>query len=105
MQLSDLKPTELWAEFFHICTIPHGSGNIEALRTSLKKRAEDHGFQATEFEDSGNLLIIKPADAGFENAPTVCVQGHLDMVCSKNSASTHDFLKDAIKPQIAEIDG
>ncbi|KAH0572547.1 Aminoacyl-histidine dipeptidase [Spironucleus salmonicida] len=105
MQLADLKPKELWDEFFEICKIPHGSGNIDALRAFIRARAEQRGFKCVEDGEAGNLLIVKPADPGFENAPVICCQGHLDMVCSKRSDCAHDFIKDPIKPQISKVDG
>lgn len=34
---------------------------------------------------------------GGENAPTVILQGHLDMVCEKNASTEFDFDKDPIQ--------
>ena len=39
-------------------------------------------------------------DRGYENAPTVMLQGHMDMVCEKTPDSSHDFTKDALKLQV-----
>jgi dipeptidase D len=44
-----------------------------------------------------NVLISKPATAGFEHLPTVILQSHLDMVCEKNSDVVHDFENDPIE--------
>ena len=44
-----------------------------------------------------NIIIKKPATKGYENAPTVIIQGHMDMVCEKNRIQIHDFEKDPIK--------
>ena len=76
-----------------------------ALRKAIRARCEERGFKCVEEEEAGNLLIIKEADAGFEKAPVICLQGHLDMVCSKRSDCKHDFLKDPIQPRIETIDG
>ena len=38
----------------------------------------------------GNLVIRVPATAGREAAPTVILQGHLDMVCERDPASPND---------------
>lgn len=103
-QLDQLKPKEIWREFFEICKIPHGSGNIDALRTFLRQRCEAQGFKCSE-DDAGNLLVVKEADSGFEKCPTICLQGHLDMVCSKRADSNHDFVRDPIKPQLVTQDG
>lgn len=42
------------------------------------------------------MVIYRPASKGYENAPGVIIQGHLDMVCEKESGCTHDFTKDAL---------
>jgi len=47
-------------------------------------------------DNGGNLVVPVAASPGFENAPTVVLQGHMDMVCEKTPASTHDFAKDPI---------
>ncbi|RPJ81813.1 MAG: aminoacyl-histidine dipeptidase, partial [Acidobacteria bacterium] len=39
----------------------------------------------------------KPASRGWENAASVCLQGHLDMVCEKHPANPHDFSKDPLE--------
>lgn len=44
----------------------------------------------------GNVVINVPATEGYENAPGIIFQGHLDMVCEKPPGSTHDFSKDPI---------
>src|SRR3712207_8761581 len=36
----------------------------------------------------------------LEDAPTVILQGHLDMVCEKNKGVEHDFNKDPLKLKV-----
>ena len=43
------------------------------------------------------MIIWKAASAGYENAPTVILQGHCDMVCEKTPGSVHDFTKDPLE--------
>src|SRR4030042_5250586 len=45
-------------------------------------------------------LLWKPATPGREGAVGAILQGHLDMVCEKNSNKVHDFAKDPIKAEI-----
>lgn len=104
-ELNELEPKDLWQNFFFMCGIPHGSGNVTAIVQALKERAEAAGLKATIEASSGNLLIVKEADPGCENAPTVCLQGHCDMVCSKRATTEHDFLKDPIRPRLEMTDG
>lgn len=47
-------------------------------------------------DQANNLIIKKPASPGYENAPTVILQAHMDMVCEKNADVVHDFKKDPI---------
>ncbi|MFN4111210.1 MAG: aminoacyl-histidine dipeptidase, partial [Ignavibacteria bacterium] len=57
------------------------------------------GFEY-EQDSFGNILVRKPATPGYENRKTVCLQGHLDMVCEKNSDVQHDFENDPIQPYV-----
>ena len=41
--------------------------------------------------------IDVPATKGHEKAPITVLQGHLDMVCEKNSGTQHDFDRDPIR--------
>jgi dipeptidase D len=45
----------------------------------------------TIVDNVGNVIIKKPATAGFENRKTVVMQSHLDMVHQKNSDTVFDF--------------
>lgn len=46
---------------------------------------------------AGNLVVNIPGSVGMEKAPTVVVQGHMDMVCEKTPDSPHDFSRDPIQ--------
>ncbi len=97
--ISDLKPSLLWKYFEEILKIPHCSGNEEALGDYIvsvaKKLNLDHIRDKT-----GNVIVSKKATPGYEKAEGVILQGHLDMVCEKNSDVTHDFAKDPINMAI-----
>jgi len=58
--------------------------------------AAENGFEARTDEEK-NVLIEVPATAGYENAQTLVLQGHLDMVCEKAKGHEHDFDKDPIE--------
>ena len=47
-----------------------------------------------------NIIIKKPATKGYEEAPTVIIQGHMDMVCEKNIGTEHNFEKDPLKLEV-----
>lgn len=82
--------------FEQLSAIPRGSGREAKLSRWLQERAESNGF-LWRADKAGNLLIRVPASPGYESAPVVVLQGHMDMVCEKTPASPHDFLKDPIR--------
>ena len=82
--------------FEEISKIPRRSKNEEKIRAWLQDWAKEHQF-TSKTDATGNLLIKVPASAGYEDAPIVILQGHLDMVCEKRPESSHDFSKDPIK--------
>lgn len=94
--LKGLQPEKLWELFAQISSIPHGSKNEAVLAAYLRQVAEKAGFDIRQ-DDVGNLSISVPATPGYEKAPTVVLQGHLDMVCEKNEEVDFDFTKDAIR--------
>ncbi len=49
-----------------------------------------------------NIVIYKPATPGYENAPTVIIQGHMDMVCEKRPDVDHDFTKDPLNISVQD---
>jgi len=90
-----LEPRALWGFFDQIRRIPHGSGNEEALGEAILTWAREKKL-AAKTDETGNIVIRIPATAGCENAPTVVLQGHIDMVCEKNEGTEFDFERDAI---------
>jgi len=94
--LKGLKPEKLWELFAQISNIPHGSKNEAVLAAYLCQVAEKEEFTVKQ-DAAGNLCVFAPAAPGHEKAPTVVLQGHLDMVCEKNEAVEFDFTKDAIQ--------
>lgn len=99
--LSALYPQPLWQWFSQICAIAHPSKHEQALSQHIQAWARELGLTVLE-DKVGNLIIKKPATAGYENRKTVVIQAHLDMVPQKNSDKVHDFTKDPIE---AYIDG
>lgn len=94
--LQGIEPEKVWRFFEEISQIPRCSQNEEQIRTYLKKFAEQRNLNTAQ-DAVGNLVIKKPATQGNEKAKGVILQGHMDMVCEKNSTTQHDFSKDPIK--------
>jgi dipeptidase D len=94
--IEQLEPAQVWRAFAGFCTVPHGSKKEEKIRAHVRALAEKHHFPVRE-DSVGNLIIEVPATPGHENAPITVLQGHLDMVCEKNTGTPHDFDRDPIK--------
>lgn len=82
--------------FYEISAIPRPSLKEEKIADYLMRFAEAHSLTATR-DDANNVLIRKPAYAGYENATPVLLQGHTDMVCEKNEGTVHDFDTEGIR--------
>ena len=94
--IDGLAPEPLWRHFASLAAIPHGSKNEAAIRAHVVAFAAKLRLPC-RVDATGNVLITKPGTAGLEGHAPVVVQGHLDMVCEKNSGTVHDFAKDPIR--------
>ncbi|MDE7402984.1 MAG: aminoacyl-histidine dipeptidase [Muribaculaceae bacterium] len=99
MEVKDLKPELIWKCFDEVTKVPRPSCHEEKIREFLLKFASDHNI-AAKTDKVGNVVMSKPATPGHENAPTVVLQAHMDMVCEKNSNVNHDFANDPIDTYI-----
>lgn len=96
MTIKNLKPASVWNYFYELTQIPRPSKKEEKVIAYLLDFAKIHNLEAKK-DEAGNVLITKPATKGKENLPTVILQGHVDMVCEKNSGTVHDFDNDPIE--------
>ncbi len=94
--LKDLQPERVFYYFEEITKIPHGSGNTKQISDYLVGFARAHGLKYIQ-DESNNVIIFKDASKGYEKAPCVILQGHMDMVCEKTPESSHDFTKDPLE--------
>lgn len=88
--LEGLKPERVFYWFERISEIPRGSGDMDKISGWLMKFAEEKGLGA-ERDEAGNVIIRKGGSPGCEQAKTLILQGHCDMVCEKKDGSAHDF--------------
>jgi dipeptidase D len=98
-KLEGIKPERVFYYFEEISKIPRCSFYEERISNFLKNFGEEQGFEIIQ-DDALNIIIKKPAYPGYENSPTVVLQGHMDMVCEKEVNSNHDFLKEPLKLKI-----
>lgn len=82
--------------FAWINQFPRCPKNEAALSRAICQWADGNGF-SHESDSAGNLLIRVPAKNANPDAPTLVIQGHMDMICEKTPASTHDFESDPIE--------
>lgn len=94
--ISSLLPEKVLDIFTSLCAIPHGSGNTKAISDHCADYARSRGLSVQQ-DAHDNLIIRLPATAGFEDHPTVILQGHLDMVCEKDADSPVNFETDGLK--------
>ena len=95
----ELKPARVFEQFAKINQIPRPSKREEKMIEYLKEFGKNHGLE-TVVDETGNVLIRKPATPGHENRKTVILQSHMDMVCDKLVDIEFDFDKDAIQTYV-----
>ena len=83
MNVKDLKPAIVFEIFDEITRVPRPSKKEEKIREYLLDFAKKHNL-GVRTDKIGNVVMTKPATPGHENAPTVIMQGHMDMVCESN---------------------
>ncbi|MGD2187978.1 MAG: beta-Ala-His dipeptidase, partial [Desulfobacterales bacterium] len=91
----DEKTREILDYFKHINSMPRCSKNEHSISTWLQSWAAKKQLPIKK-DEAGNLLFTLSASKGYEKAPGIVFQGHMDMVCEKIPESEHDFTKDAI---------
>lgn len=94
--IENLEPKLVWKHFDEIRKIPRCSKHEEKIREYIIDFAKKQNLRF-KTDKVGNIVIFKPASSGMQNKPTVVLQGHMDMVCEKNSDVVFDFSKDPIK--------
>lgn len=80
-----------YAKYFEdISAIPRGSYKEDAIADYIVEFAQSLDLPYHR-DKANNVLIRKPASSGYENADTVLLQGHMDMIWAKRPGSTFDF--------------
>lgn len=93
--LGNLEPKSVFGYFEDICSIPHGSGNMNKISQYCVDFAKEHQLEYM-VDEMKNVIIIKEATPGYENAEPIILQGHLDMVCEKRPDKEKDFLTEGL---------
>ena len=101
MKITDLEPKLVWQCFDEITKVPRPTHHLDKMREFLVDWAHRHNIDVAT-DEVGNVRMRVPATPGHENAPTVILQGHQDMVAEKRPDVEHDFMTD---PIITVVDG
>jgi len=99
--IENLEPKQVWKHFDEIRKIPRCSKHEEKIREYVLDFAKKHNLKI-KTDKTGNVVLSKPASKGMEGKPAVILQGHMDMVCEKNSDVEFDFTKDPIKLKLKD---
>ncbi len=93
--LENLEPKSVFHFFEQMCAIPHGSGNTQAISDWLVNFAKERQLEVHR-DHMNNVIIIKEATPGYENAAPVILQGHMDMVCETAPDCTKDMTTEGL---------
>ncbi len=93
--LSQLLKKPLFYNFNELNKTYRESGHEELISAWLYQWGVVHGFE-TKRDQYNNVMMRIPATPGYEQAPVVMLQAHMDMVCDKEGDSMHNFLQDPI---------
>lgn len=93
--MKNLEPKQVFAIFEQITKVPRPSKHEEKISQWLVDFATQHGIECVR-DEALNVIMRVPATPGYETHEGVILQGHMDMVCEKNSDVKHDFMTDPI---------
>ena len=97
--LENLEPREVMY-FFEELSGKHRCSQHEKDATDyVADFAEKRGLEYHR-DELQNIIVKKPGTPGYENAPTVILHGHLDMVCKLDEGVTHDFATQGVKLKV-----
>lgn len=96
MNIRNLEPKALWNHFADVNAIPRASKKEDKIIRFMQEFAMKHALDFL-VDEIGNVIIKKPATRGWEDKPTIALQGHLDMVHQKNAETNFDFEKEGIR--------
>lgn len=94
--LEGYEPVPVLRFFEDLCNIPHISYHEKQLSDYCVAFAKERGL-CCEQDALGNVIIIKEATKGYEDAEPVMIQGHLDMVGDKVPECEIDMEKESIR--------
>lgn len=101
MTIRDLEPKVVWENFYGLTQIPRPSKHEEKVIEYLYQWGKERGIETIK-DETGNIIMRKPAKPGFEKCRGVIMQAHMDMVPQKAADKEHNFLTDPIQTRICD---
>lgn len=86
-------------EFSAISRTPRESGHERAISSYLRTWAKENGFEVIR-DSSNNVIISKPASAGYENAPVTILHCNMDSRIAVSETVTFDPLSETVVPSV-----
>ena len=93
------RPQNYW--FNEISKIPHPSRHEKKISDFIVEFAKERGLDYKQ-DHVWNVIVEKPASPGYEDAPALILQAHIDMVPAKVAGSDHDFENDPLDLYVDE---
>ncbi len=93
---NDTKYKNLFRYFAEVAAVPRVSGNTAPIAEYLVRFAEEHGLYA-ERDGADNVIIKKPASAGYEEHEPIILQGHTDMVADGDEAAIERLSSEGVE--------
>ena len=100
-RIEDMKPVEVFKYFKEICSIPHGSGNVEKISNYIVDFAKANNLWCRQ-DESFNVVIKKAATRGMEDKAPIIIQGHIDMVAVKTADCNKDLESEGLELECAD---
>ncbi len=82
--------------FVEFSEVPRGSTHTAAIADYLVNFAKVRGLSHRR-DQHDNVIIMKESTPGYEDRPTVILQGHTDMVLAQNDECRIDMLTDGLE--------
>ena len=98
-EILQLEPRAMWKHFVDLNAVPRPSKKEQRVIAFMKDFGTGLGLETLE-DETGNVIIRKPATQGMEDRTPIVLQGHLDMVHQKNADTEFDFDSEGIRMMI-----
>jgi dipeptidase D len=94
--IEGLEPQAVLRCFADLSRIPRVPGKQKQVSDFLANYVRGLGLPCIQ-DSHLNVIARKPAAPGYEAAPPVMIQAHMDMVCEKDPGVEHDFTRDPLR--------